>query len=279
MRPHPARVRLLSRMRASAGATARGGRFSPETQMMSDSTVEGCYDSQSHALRQKCRPPGQLTPRGFHRCSAYGTWPAPARSPHPKAKGSPTPGSCTPSPLAAPEGRIAVPEWDDAAAGALRGDPRASITKGEAEANDDLCSLCAANHDIPRSLPSSPPPQAARLLAHPAMLPRTRGRWGRSERRRRSLGGAALPLGAPLAHAAPLRAGCLSYGPPQTAPLRVRAPARPTRPCAQRPTTRPRSSLPHVDLGPWPVLSRARRPWPVPHLLAPTRPDDLGLSR
>ena len=41
--------------------------------MMSDSTVEGCYDSQSHALRQKCRPPGQLTPRGFHRCSAFGT--------------------------------------------------------------------------------------------------------------------------------------------------------------------------------------------------------------
>ena len=70
--------------------------------MMSDSIVEGCYDSQSHALRQKCRPPGQLTPRGFHRCSAFGTWPAPARLPHPKAKGSPTPGSCTPSPLAAP---------------------------------------------------------------------------------------------------------------------------------------------------------------------------------
>ena len=135
--------------------------------MMSDSTVEGCYDSQSHALRQKCRPPGQLTPRGFHRCSAYGTWPAPARLPHPKAKGSPTLGSCTPSPLAAPEGRIAVPEWDDAAAGALRGDPRASITKGEAEANDDLCSLCAANHDIPRSLPSSHPPQAARLARPP----------------------------------------------------------------------------------------------------------------
>ena len=41
--------------------------------MMSDSIVEGCYDSQSHALRQKCRPPGQLTPRGFHRCSAFGT--------------------------------------------------------------------------------------------------------------------------------------------------------------------------------------------------------------
>ena len=188
--------------------------------MMSDSTDERCCDSQRHALRQ-------LTPRSFHCCSVHSTQTRPARfarSPHPKAKGL-----LTPSPLAAPEGRIAVPEWDDAAAGALRGDPRASITKGEAEANDDLCSLCAANHDIPRSLPSSPPPQAARLLAHPAMLPRTRGRWGRSERRRRSLGGAALPLGAPLAHAAPLRAGCLSCGPPQTAPLRVRAPAQPTR--------------------------------------------------
>ena len=32
--------------------------------MMSDSTVEVCYDSQSHALRKKCRPPGQLAPRG-----------------------------------------------------------------------------------------------------------------------------------------------------------------------------------------------------------------------
>ena len=39
---------------------------------MSDSTVKGCYDSQSHALRQKCRPPGQLTPRGFHRCRRPG---------------------------------------------------------------------------------------------------------------------------------------------------------------------------------------------------------------
>ena len=74
--------------------------------MMSDSTVEGCYDSQSHALRQKCRPPGQLTPRGFHRCSAYGTWPAPARLPHPKAKGA-LPLGAPPRPRCAPEGRLA----------------------------------------------------------------------------------------------------------------------------------------------------------------------------
>ena len=267
---------------ASAVANARktpNRTPSPILMMMSDSTVEGCYDSQSHALRQKCRPPGQLTPRGFHRCSAYGTWPAPARSPHPKAKGSPTPGSCTPSPLAAPEGRIAVPEWDDAAAGALRGDPRASITKGEAEANDDLCSLCAANHDIPRSLPSSHPPQAARLARPPGHAGPDARAVGAVRTQTAFLGGRSVAPGRPLAHAAPLRAGCLSCGPPQTAPLRVRAPARPTRPCAQRPTTRPRSSLPHVDLGPWPVLSRARRPWPVPQLLAPTRPDDLGPSR
>ena len=46
---------------------------------------------------------------------------------------------------------------------------RASITKGEAEADGDLCSLCAANHDILRSLPSSHPPQAARL-ARPARV-------------------------------------------------------------------------------------------------------------
>ena len=146
-----------------------------------------------------------------------------------------------------------------------------------------LMTICVAYvRPIMTSPAPYPPPILLRRpgwLAHPATLARTRGRWGRSERRRRSLGGAALPLGAPLAHAAPLRAGCLSCGPPQTAPLRVRAPARPTRPCAQRPTTRPRSSLPHVNLGPWPVLSHARRPCPVPHLLAPTRPDDLGPSR
>jgi len=261
---------------------------------MSDSTVEGCYDSQSHALRQKCRPPGQLTPRGFHRCSAYGTWPAPARSPHPKAKGSPTPGSCTPSPLAAPEGRIAVPEWDDAAAGALRGDPRASITKGEAEANDDLCSLCAANHDIPRSLPSSHPPQAARLARPPGHAGPDARAVGAVRTQTAFLGGRSVAPGRPA------RPRCAPEG---RLPLMWTAPDRPapgacagTTHSAVCPETHDATPLLAPARRPWPLarplprpsaLARPstprphtpRRPWPITLTTLAHHADDLGLSR
>ena len=222
--------------------------------MMSDSTDERCCDSQRHALRQ-------LTPRSFHCCSVHSTQTRPARfarSPHPKAKGL-----LTPSPLAAPEGRIAVPEWDDAAAGALRGDPRASITKGEAEANDDLCSLCAANHDIPRSLPSSHPPQAARLARPPGHAGPDARAVGAVRTQTAFVGGRSVAPGRPA------RPRCAPEG---RLPLMWTAPDRPA-PGACAGTTH--SAVCPETHDATPLLAPARRPWPVARPL----PRPSALSR
>ena len=171
---------------------------------------------------------------------------------------------------------------------------RASITKGEAEANDDLCSLCAANHDIPRSLPSSHPPQAARLARPPGHAGPDARAVGAVRTQTAFLGGRSVAPGRPA------RPRCAPEG---RLPLMWTAPDRPapgacagTTHSAVCPETHDATPLLAPARQPWPLarplprpsaLARPssprphtpRRPWPITLTTLAHHADDLGLSR
>ena len=114
-----------------------------------------------------------------------------------------------------------------------------------------LCSLCAANHDIPRSLPSSHPPQAAQLARPPGHAGPDARAVGAVRTQTAFLGGRSVAPGRPA------RPRCAPEG---RLPLMCTAPDRPA-PGACAGTT-PSAVCPEThDVTP--LLAPARRPWPL----------------